>query len=135
MRAVDLECLFCGTPFRARMAHIIAGATRSCGCERARLSGERGRKQLTTHGQSKTVTYQTWEGMLQRTTNPNYHHFQYWGGRGIKVGPRWKKFQNFLKDMGERPPNMSLDRINNAGNYEPDNCRWATAKEQADNRG
>jgi hypothetical protein len=72
--------------------------------------------------------------MRQRCGNPNDRQFSDYGGRGITVCERWAKFENFLADMGERPPGLTLDRINNDGNYEPGNCRWATRLEQSRNR-
>lgn len=88
-----------------------------------------------SHGHTKngfSPTYMSWAGMLRRT---NGHSLQkrIWARKGIVTCERWKKFENFLADMGERPPGTSLDRIDNDGNYEPGNCRWATPKEQARN--
>lgn len=85
------------------------------------------------HGLSGTRTYKVWESMRKRCMNPNSNSYHRYGGRGIKTCERWNSFQNFLADMGIAPLGLSLDRINNDGNYEPDNCRWATAKEQVAN--
>jgi len=79
-------------------------------------------------------TYNIWSCMIQRCTNPNNTCYERYGGRGIKVCERWGDFRNFLEDMGEAPEGMQIDRMNNDGNYEKDNCRWATNKEQANNR-
>lgn len=89
---------------------------------------------LKTHGMSYTSTFRIWQGILSRCLNQKLKAYPYYGGRGIKVCESWLKFENFLADMGERPNKLSIDRINNDGDYEPSNCRWATTKEQHQNR-
>lgn len=79
-------------------------------------------------------TYNSWANMIQRVTNPAHHRYPYYGGRGIEVCERWLKFENFWEDMGDRPEGTTLDRKDNDGNYEPGNCRWATAPEQNGNK-
>jgi len=86
------------------------------------------------HGKSNTNTYKIWSAMHHRCKNKNNEAYHRYGGRGISVCERWNDFRNFLKDMGERPLKMDLDRINNDGNYEPSNCRWISHKENCLNR-
>ena len=78
--------------------------------------------------------YDTWIGMRQRCNDPKHSHYGYYGGKGMEVCVRWNSFQNFIADMGDRPENQTLDRVDGDGDYEPANCRWATHSEQALNR-
>lgn len=86
------------------------------------------------HGYAKSSTYKIWCQIHQRCKNTKATHYHRYGGRGISVCERWNEFRNFLTDMGERPPKMDLDRINNDGNYEPLNCRWISHRENCLNR-
>jgi len=79
-------------------------------------------------------TYKTWAGMKRRCLNPKNKDFQFYGGRGIEVCETWLEFPNFLADMGEKPEGLTLERIDNDGNYEPRNCKWASQKDQIANR-
>jgi hypothetical protein len=94
------------------------------------------RKGTSTPAQRKreTLTFFSWQSMLQRCCNPKCDAYHNYGGRGITVCERWLDFENFRADMGERPDGLTLDRIDVNGNYEPGNCRWATASEQSQNR-
>lgn len=88
-----------------------------------------------THGMSKTPTYKTWLKMRERCNNPKASQYKWYGGKGVKVCDRWQaSFENFLSDMGVRPDGMTLDRKDNSKGYSPENCEWATHKQQTFNQ-
>ena len=95
---------------------------------------ERKSKAATTHGKTNTGTYTTWKCMIERCYNPNKDNYKWYGGRGVEVCENWHTFENFYQDMGDRPQGLTLDRINPEGNYEKENCRWATSSEQGKNK-
>jgi len=124
----------CGRTTVVSNSNLRAGRMVSCGCKKSELL----RAKNTKHGQNgeiRSPEYGSWMSMKRRCQNPNDKNFKAYGGRGIKICDRWMAFENFLVDMGRRPSTRhTLDRVNNDGNYEPGNCRWATPSEQAKNR-
>ena len=128
-----MECnCDCGNVKAVKCKDAVSGHIKSCGC----WSRNRPRSGRVTHGKSCTPTWWSYRGMLTRCYNPKQPSFKEYGARGITVCQRWLAgFENFLADMGERPPGKTLDRYpDNDGNYEPGNCRWATTEEQRNNK-
>jgi hypothetical protein len=125
----------CGGEITRRMCDVVSGRTRSCGC----LLRESSRSRFTTHGhsvgKSRTRTFGAWLEMKRRCYNSNTKQWHNYGGRGISVCDEWRgSFETFLRDMGECPEGLSLDRIDVNGDYRPGNCRWITTKEQCRNQ-
>jgi hypothetical protein len=113
----------------------LGRSTNSCGCIKREVTGKLNYSHGCAGKGSTSRTYRIWLNMKQRTTNPNNPEAEAYLHRGIRCCARWmRSFPAFLEDMGDCPPGMSLDRINNDGHYEPSNCRWATAIQQANNR-
>lgn len=121
----------CGTRFTVNGKSMKNGNTKSCGCLQREIIGNNAR----THGRTGDSIYTIWALMRKRCSETAAPHCKkHYYDRGIRVCERWQVFENFVSDMGERPsPNHSIDRIDNSGNYYPENCRWATAHQQSRN--
>jgi hypothetical protein len=129
----------CGNETFAIVSQLTRGDRTSCGCKRKKIRQPRPdlskrNKERAIHSMSGGYTYSSWQSMKSRCYDKNDKDYPRWGGRGITVCEAWRNsFIEFYKDMGERPEGHTIDRVNNEGNYEPNNCRWAIPKVQSNN--
>ncbi len=120
----------CGNKTNVRAVGLLGGKTKSCGCLRVEVS----REKCTVHGLKERPEYIVWKGMRQRCNDAKSDNYAYYGGRGIKVDPRWDSFEQFFSDMGPRPEGLTIERLDNNGNYCVENCIWADMSTQSLNQ-
>lgn len=132
----------CGIEKTVALQDLVRGKAQSCGClqseylksdKHADFCRSISHAKPLKHGKSGSPIHAVWKAMIQRCTNPKAHDFRFYGALGVSVCDRWRDFRNFYADMGE-PNGLTLDRENPSGNYEPDNCRWATWETQRSNK-
>jgi hypothetical protein len=112
----------CGVAKDVKHGHLFTGKTKSCGCS------------WTSHGMAKSKEYRIWDSMVRRCHSESHHAYSNYGGRGISVCNKWRKFEGFYEDMGNKPKGLTLERIDNSLGYNKDNCKWASMTEQSRNR-